>query len=81
MVRDILDQAVNSDPPKIVMSERKLEATIKLRDFLYDRVYDLPTVHGDFMKSAKIIRELYAYFLEQRKEFRKEAGRPSPMSP
>ena len=74
MVRDILDQALNSDPPKIVMSERKLEATIHLRDFLYDRVYDLPTVHGDFMKSAKIVRELYAHFLEQREEFRTEAG-------
>ena len=74
MVRDILDQALNSDPPEIVMSERKLEATIRLRDFLYDRVYDLPTVHGDFMKSAKIVRELYSYFLENREEFRKEAG-------
>jgi dGTPase len=74
MVRDILDQALNSDPPKIVLSDRKLEATVKLRDFLYDRVYDLPSVHGDFMKSAKILRELYAYFLEHREDFRKEAG-------
>jgi len=74
MVRDILDQALDADPPKIVMSEKKLEATIQLRDFLYDRVYDLSTVHGDFRKSAKIVRELYAYFLEQPEEFRKEAG-------
>ncbi len=74
MVRDILDQALGSDPPTIALSEGKLEATIKLRDFLYDRVYDLPTVHGDFMKSTKILRELYAHFLENREEFRKEAG-------
>ena len=74
MVRDILDQALASDPPRIALSGRKLEATVKLRDFLYDRVYDLPTVHGDFLKSAKILRELYAHFLDHQEEFRKEAG-------
>ena len=74
MVRDILDQALKSDPLTIGMSERKLGATLKLRDFLYERVYDLPTVHGDFVKSAKILRELYAYFLDHRQEFGKEAG-------
>lgn len=74
MVRDILEQALNSEPLKIGLSQRKLETTIKLRDFLYDRVYDLPSVHGDFVKSAKILRELYAYFLEHQAEFREEAG-------
>jgi dGTPase len=47
---------------------------VKLRDFLYDRVYDLPQVHGDFIKSAKILRELYSYFRQNPQEFRKEAG-------
>ncbi|OGP52565.1 MAG: deoxyguanosinetriphosphate triphosphohydrolase [Deltaproteobacteria bacterium RBG_13_51_10] len=74
MVRDILEQAQDSDPLKIGLSEGAMEATVKLRNFLYDRVYDLPEVHGDFIKSAKIIRELHAYFLEGREEFRKEAG-------
>ncbi len=74
MVRDILEQALKGDPLKVGLSERKLEATLRLRDFLYDRVYDLPTVHGDFIKSAKILRELYAYFLDHPQEFRKEAG-------
>ncbi len=74
MVRDILDQALGSEPLKIGLSEDKLQATIRLRDFLYDRVYDLPQVHADFDKSAKIIRELHAYFLEREEEFRKESG-------
>ena len=47
MVRDILEQSLGSDPPKIAPSRRKLEAMVKLRDFLYERVYDLPTVHGE----------------------------------
>ena len=74
MVRDILERAGESQPLQIGLSPGKLEATIKLRDFLYDRVYDLPQVHDDFTKSAKIIRELYAYFLENREVFRREAG-------
>ena len=74
MVRDILEQAYGSEPLKIGLSEGRLEVAVKLRDFLYDRVYDLPQVHGDFMKSAKILRELYGYFLENKEEFRKEAG-------
>ena len=74
MVRDILEQAQDSDPLKIDLSASAMEATVKLRDFLYDRVYDLPEVHSDFIKSAKIIRELYAYFLDQKEEFRQEAG-------
>jgi len=74
MVRDIIEQAQRVELLKIGLSESRLEATVKLRDFLYERVYDLPEVHADFVKSAKIIRELYAYFLEQKEEFRKEAG-------
>jgi len=74
MVRDLLEQAQGSEPLKVSLSERRLEATVKLRDFLYERVYDLPQVHGDFIKSAKVLRELYAHFQENPAEFRKEAG-------
>ncbi len=81
MVRDIVEQAQGSDPLKIDLSPSAMEATVKLRDFLYDRVYDLPQVHRDFVKSAKIIRELYAYFLDQKEEFRREAGEPFAHEP
>jgi dGTPase len=74
MVRGILEYAKDSDPLQIGLSEGVMEATVKLRDFLYTRVYDLPEVHEDFIKSAKIIRELYARFLERKEEFHKEAG-------
>jgi dGTPase len=74
MVRDIIEQAQRAEPLRIELSASRLEATVKLRDFLYERVYNLPQVHADFVKSAKIIRELYAYFLEKKEEFRREAG-------
>jgi dGTPase len=34
----------------------------------------LPQVHADFIKSAKIIRELYLHFLRNEAEFDQEAG-------
>jgi dGTPase len=74
MVRDILERAVKTEPPKLGLGEGVLEATLRLRDFLYERVYDLPQVHGDFIKAAKIIRELYQHFLGNEAEFNGEAG-------
>ncbi len=74
MVRDILEQAQGSVPLKIGLSAGKLQATERLRSFLYERVYDLPQVHSDFVKSAKIIRELHAYFLDREADFRNESG-------
>ncbi len=74
MVRDILDQARGTNPLRLDLSARCLQATIRLRDFLYERVYDQPQVHGDFTKSAKIIRELYGFFLKTPAEFQREAG-------
>jgi dGTPase len=74
MVRDILEEALGREPLNLGLSAPVLEATLKLRDFLYERVYDLPEVHGDFTKAAKIIREIYTYFLKNESEFRQEAG-------
>lgn len=74
MVKDIIEQAQGTEPLKIGLSESVLEATVKLRDFLYARVYDLPQVHEDFHKSAKILRELRAYYLGKNEAFRQEAG-------
>jgi dGTPase len=74
MVRDILEQARESNPLVVGLSEHRLQATLRLRDFLYERVYDQPQVHDDFTKSSKVIRELYAHFLQTPEEFQREAG-------
>ena len=74
MVKDIIEQAQGTEPLKIGLSPSVLEATVRLRDFLYERVYDLPQVHADFHKSAKILRELYGHYLEKKDAFRREAG-------
>lgn len=74
MVRDIVIRAQGTEPLQLGLTPGVLEATLKLRDFLYERVYDLPEVHGDFVKAAKIIRELYLHFLKSEEDFSREAG-------
>ena len=46
------------------ISDRMLEAITDLRAFLYHNVYRYPLVHKEFEKAQRIIRDLYAYFLE-----------------
>jgi len=50
------------------------EAMIGLRDFLYDHVYDVNKVHEDFIRSTKVVRELYEIFMQEKSLFRKEIG-------
>lgn len=74
MVRDVIQVGKKSSPFQVALSPEILAVTKKLRDFLYERVYDNPQVHGDFIKAAKIIREMYAYFMENPEAFNREAG-------
>lgn len=36
----------------------------ELREFLFHNVYRSPRVHAEFIKASKILRELFAYFME-----------------
>lgn len=40
------------------------DAMLELRLFLYENVYRSEQVHGEFMKSMKILQDLYDYFLD-----------------
>ncbi len=46
------------------MSEEIDRAMADLRRFLFDHVYRSRRVHKEFVKAKKILKELYAYFLE-----------------
>ncbi|MFQ5645513.1 MAG: deoxyguanosinetriphosphate triphosphohydrolase [bacterium] len=50
--------------PEIRMEPEILEATEEIRTFLYDNVYYTKDNQGEFGKAAKLLRELYEYFLE-----------------
>ncbi len=74
MVKDVVRTGLKEDGRRIALSEPFLEATMKLRAFLYREVYFAPVVFANFVKASKILKELYAYFLENEGEFVKESG-------
>ena len=72
LVRDIIDNSwtargcdkIIKERPSIVMSQTVLEATNNLRDFLFERVYNLQSANEDARKAREIICRLYDYFKE-----------------
>ena len=64
MVRDLIVETLTADDGGLHISDAMLGALTDLRTFLYDNVYRNRQVHKEFEKAQRIIRELYAYFLE-----------------
>jgi dGTPase len=64
MVKDVIHTTLSSqkDGLALSISPPMLEAMVKLRDFLYNRVYESEVVHEDFVKASKILIELYQLF-------------------
>lgn len=81
MVVDLIASTPMKSPFELLLSEGISEAMVKLRDFLYDRVYDVDKVHRDFIKSSKIVRELYHYFMENEEVFLREIGKEELYDP
>ncbi len=71
MVCDIIDYSWAAsgcdtiDNPAIGMNPQVLEATNNLRDFLFDRVYNVHSADEEAEKVREILRLLYKYFTEQ----------------
>ena len=71
MVCDVIDNSwavtgydIINNRPSINMGSEVLEAANTLRDFLFERVYDLRSSQGETEKAKKVIRQLYKYFNE-----------------
>ncbi len=50
-----------AESPSINMSRRVLEATNNLRDFLFDRVYNMRSAQEESEKARQVVRLLYQY--------------------
>jgi len=68
MVKDVIYNSLRNDLAELVMSEEVSVATYRLRDFLYERVYESGKIMGEFMKAKKILGDLYGYYLEHIEE-------------
>ncbi|MBW2092251.1 MAG: deoxyguanosinetriphosphate triphosphohydrolase [Deltaproteobacteria bacterium] len=65
---------INGEDIELGFSPEVEAAMIGLRDFLYDHVYDVNRVHEDFIRSAKVVRELYEVFMQEKALLLKELG-------
>lgn len=69
MVNDIISETRRMNQGQLSITEGVLSAILRLRDFLWDRVYENENVHDDFHKSSKILKELYQYFMAHPNSF------------
>lgn len=75
MVRGVINETISNDDLRVAFGEELEYHIVKLRDFLYERVYDSGMVHGDFIKCSRIIEDLYAYFLKNPDALFAETGK------
>lgn len=68
MVRDAIQSTEGAGHGAVCMSPRISEATYRLRDFLYERVYEDENTKREFTKARKILEDLYSYYLEHIEE-------------
>ncbi len=74
MVKDVVYRTREAKLEKLTMSEQVLDAMLRLREFLYENVYEKHEVHEEFNRAGHIIRELFATFLRDDAAFEREIG-------
>jgi len=79
MVRDFITSSLSTGLEAFRFSEDVQDAMVALRDFLYERVYNVQAAQGEFAKARKILEDLYHYYMEHPDEVfadipRKEQG-------
>ena len=58
------------------MSPRVEQAMARLRDFLYEKVYENMEVHADFIRASKVIRDIFERLMEDDELYRELMGEP-----
>jgi dGTPase len=64
MVKDVIYHSLAADLNYITMGDEVSGATYRIRDFLYERVYESDKIKNEFNKAKKILRDLYEYYLD-----------------
>jgi dGTPase len=77
-VKDVLDHTRLDHLPRIVLGAEMEEALMEMRDFLWERVYDNPTVHEEFAKCHKMLEAFFQRFMDEPAVFRRITGHPVP---
>lgn len=62
MIHDVIINSMNQ--PEIRMSQRVMEATMGLRKYLFEHVYQNPQAKGEEEKAIHMITNLYQYYID-----------------
>jgi len=81
MVADVIVATLAVDHASIQMSRAVSAAVVALRDWLYHHVYQVSSVHDDFIKASRIVRELFVYFCSRESELLACGGRRTEGDP
>ena len=69
MVKDVVIETQNAHLAEICMSDAVLEATLAMRAFLFDAVYENETATSEFRKATDILGGLWGKLRERPEEF------------
>ncbi|HEY0372418.1 MAG TPA: deoxyguanosinetriphosphate triphosphohydrolase [Thermoanaerobaculia bacterium] len=69
MVRDVIDATLANDYESIMMTADALEALEALRTYMFENMYLIHEVRGEFEKAQKILTALFEYVVAHPEEF------------
>ena len=69
MVRDVIDSTLACDYEAITMSAEVLQALEQLRRYMFENMYLVPAVRGEFEKAQRILVALFEYVTTHPEEF------------
>ena len=78
MVRDLIGESLRQECSRISLSAEMEEAIQELRAWLFGHVYQVDCVQAEFSKAARLLRELYGYFVQNEDRFLCYGGRRHP---
>ena len=64
MVCDMIHASLRAGGGEISLSSPMVEAIESLREWLFVHVYQVRTVHDDFVKASRVLRELFLFFMQ-----------------
>jgi dGTPase len=74
MVRDVIDATLANDYEAIMMTPEALEALEALRTYMFENMYLIREVRGEFEKAQKILAALFEYVVAHPDEFLDTSG-------
>jgi dGTPase len=69
MVRDVITQTLACDYDAISMSPDILEALEELRRFMFENMYLIPAVRGEFEKAQRMLTDIFEYVVAHPSEY------------